>query len=170
MSIYKLIEIINEFNHSKKCDQETIQNEATIEIASQSAYKKLFAKGISKKDLSNRSVIVNKNSGTRIYFRTEREISETGKSVHGPSIKIILSSDTRGGMPIIIPTSEFTTTDSTKKFSLAKFMKTDYVNSKTKKFIRSFIYDNQMAIIAYWYSDNTEIEIVILQYILEGNY
>lgn len=103
----------------------------------------------------------NSRKATHLYIRREGDASRgQSKMKHGPSVKIIQNSNiTTSGVPI-----KFNSHDPVD-FSDISGMK---ISKNTKRFIISFILDNQVLLSAYWYTNFTLDEIrKVEQYILE---
>ena len=96
-----------------------------------------------------------KHTNYNIYIRTGSEGTRAGaqKGSHSCSIKAQVQSRK---YEIPIPTKAYETLSSNDKYKKKlKEFKEDK-NSVFVKAVTSFIYDNQMAIIAYWYQPNSD--------------
>lgn len=106
-----------------------------------------------------------------IYIRCHTD----AKFGHSTSVKITFSSknDKNDDIPeytIPIPTKPYNTLRNNEpaNIKMEEFMNDADLSNKIKQYIRSFIYDNQMAIIAYWYStdlNNRNIEVALEKYL-----
>lgn len=80
--------------------------------------------------------------------------------VHGCSIKVQTHSSDNGDY-IIIPTKSFLSLPKNSKVFTSMETCAKKLNRKTYKAIESFIYDNQMAIVAYWYCGKQTVNIQV---------
>lgn len=86
--------------------------------------------------------------------------------VHGCSIKVQTHSSDNGDY-IIIPTKSFLDLPKNSKVFTSMEICAKKLNRKTYKAIESFIYDNQMAIVAYWYcgKQTANIQVSLRRYL-----
>lgn len=86
--------------------------------------------------------------------------------VHGCSIKVQTHSSDNGDY-IIIPTKSFLDLPKNSKVFTSMETCAKKLNRKTYKAIESFIYDNQMAIVAYWYcgKQTANIQVSLRRYL-----
>ena len=86
--------------------------------------------------------------------------------VHGCSIKVQTHSSDNGDY-IIIPTKSFLDLPKNSKVCTSMEICAKKLNRKTYKAIESFIYDNQMAIVAYWYcgKQTANIQVSLRRYL-----
>lgn len=86
--------------------------------------------------------------------------------VHGCSIKVQTHSNENGDY-IIIPTKSFLSLPKNSKVFTSMETCAKKLNRKTYKAIESFIYDNQMAIIAYWYcgKQTADVKVALSRYL-----
>lgn len=86
--------------------------------------------------------------------------------VHGCSIKVQTHSSDNGDY-IIIPTKSFLSLPKNSKVFTTMETCAKKLNRKTYKAIESFIYDNQMAIVAYWYcgKQTADIQVSLRRYL-----
>lgn len=114
-----------------------------------------------------------------IYIRCHTD----AKFGHSTSVKITFSSknDKNDDIPeytIPIPTKPYNTLRNNEpaNIKMEEFMDNADLSNKIKQYIRSFIYDNQMVIIAYWYQNTSDsiISNTLKKYIInkmaEGSY
>lgn len=104
-----------------------------------------------------KNIISNKTaSSIRIRLRTKKEATY-GDTVakHGVSIKVY-TPQYDNGIPIQISTISYLSLGkkASELKSLNDFMELKYINKKTRAYIKSFICDFQMLIVALWYTDD----------------
>ena len=116
-----------------------------------------------------------------IYIRCHTD----AKFGHSTSVKITFSnkendsySDSIREYTLPVPTKAYNTlrNNAPAIVKMEEFMGKSRLSNKIKQYIRSYIYDNQMAIIAYWYQDTSDsiVSNVIKKYLIdkmvEGKY
>ena len=97
---------------------------------------------------------------------------------HSTSVKITTDNEDEGDYTIPIPTKAYSTLrhNAPAIVRMEEFINESKSPSKIKQVVRSFIYDNQMAIIAYWYQDtsNSTVSNILERYLIdkmvEGKY
>lgn len=114
-----------------------------------------------------------------IYIRCHTD----AKFGHSTSVKITFSNkeidnDSIKEYTLPVPTKAYNTlrNNAPAIVKMEEFMDKARLSNKIKQYIRSYIYDNQMAIIAYWYQDTSDsiVSNVIKKYLIdkmaEGKY
>ena len=112
-----------------------------------------------------------------IYIRCHTD----AKFGHSTSVKITIKNDddkNKRDYTIPVPTKAYSTlrNNAPAIVKLEEFMDAPKVPYKIKQNVRSFIYDNQMAIIAYWYQDTSDsivsniLERYLIDTMIEGKY
>ena len=114
-----------------------------------------------------------------IYIRCHTD----AKFGHSTSVKITFSnketdSDSIREYTLPVPTKAYNTlrNNAPAIVKMEEFMDKSRLSNKIKQYIRSYIYDNQMAIIAYWYQDTSDsiVSNIIKKYLIdkmaEGKY
>ena len=98
----------------------------------------------------------------KIFIRMGIEATDA----HGCSIKVQAHSKDAGDY-IIIPTKSFLSLPKKSKVFTSMEICAKKLNRKTYKTIESFIYDNQMAIVAYWYCGkySTDVKLALRRYL-----
>ena len=110
-----------------------------------------------------------------IYVRLNIEVDpgDSDNSKHACSVKYkTANSRSDNGSKVIVPTKAYSTFKDNSKamLSIKELKNDDKLTKKEINGIKSFIYDNQMAIIAYWYSgstNNSKLQMAIRKYILQ---
>lgn len=114
-----------------------------------------------------------------IYIRCHTD----AKFGHSTSVKITFSNkeidnDSIKEYTLPVPTKAYNTlrNNAPAIVKMEEFMDKARLSNKIKQYIRSYIYDNQMAIIAYWYQDTSDsiVSNIIKKYLIdkmaEGKY
>ena len=106
-----------------------------------------------------------------IYIRCHTD----AKFGHSTSVKITFSNKENDNVKLKeytlpVPTKAYNTlrNNAPAIVKMEEFMDKARLSNKIKQYIRSYIYDNQMAIIAYWYStdlNNRNIEVALEKYL-----
>ena len=112
------------------------------------------------------NVYTTRDKSVKIYVRTKDGSFVSGDG-HPASIKIYANGK---NMDIAIPTKAYNTLRSNDRANkmLNRFIDEKFCSPKDTSFIVSFIYNYQMAIIAYWYStdlNNRNIEVALEKYL-----
>lgn len=114
-----------------------------------------------------------------IYIRCHTD----AKFGHSTSVKITFSNKENDNVKLKeytlpVPTKAYNTlrNNAPAIVKMEEFMDKARLSNKIKQYIRSYIYDNQMAIIAYWYQDTSDsiVSNMIKKYLIdkmaEGKY
>ena len=122
-------------------------------------------------DRASYNELLNNTAYTRsrynsIYIRNQHDATHGGDDAqHATSIKVRLVNRTELSIPV--PTKAYSTLNKADRAirGLNEFMGSS-APKEVKNLVRSFIYTNQMAIVAYWYcsSSSDEVAAVLLQY------
>lgn len=88
------------------------------------------------------------SSGTKLLVRTNEQGHSGNRISHATSVKVVTPHHT---YEIMIPTKAYDSAKDSYTESMSEFMKNKELDATVRSVVRSFIYDNQMAIIAYWY-------------------
>lgn len=102
-----------------------------------------------------------------IYIRCHTD----AKFGHSTSVKITTDIKSEGDYTIPVPTKAYTTLrhNAPAIVKMEEFINESKAPTKIKQVVRSFIYDNQMAIIAYWYQDTSDsiVSNIIKKYLID---
>ena len=108
--------------------------------------------------IMNETVIIKvPKNNDKLYLRSEHEAETGGKNSnasgmqHSVSIKVKTKKNAKG-FPIPISTKSYADGITSSKQDIDDSLKKAGVSKSFIRFAKSFIYDNQMALCAYWYT------------------
>lgn len=96
------------------------------------------------------------SSGTKLLVRTNEQGHSGNLISHSTSVKIVTLNRT---FELKVPTKAYDVAKPSFTEAIQEFMKNKQIDSTVRSVVRSFVYDNQMTIIAYWYHGTADDDI-----------